>query len=666
MHEIDIVLLKDFVVVFGCAAPVVYLFHRFRQSPIVAFVITGIIVGPHGLHLISDSESVRTLATVGVMILLFSLGLEFSLKKLMETRAAVLIGGPLQMLGTAGAVMLVTRYLGIPIRAGIVYGMLIGLSSTAVFMKMLAERGEADSVHGRIGLGIAIFQDLCTIPFMIAIPLLASEAALGFPVVFALAKALGLIAMVLVAAHYLFPVLLRGILKTRSKELFLITSIFMFLGTAWITANVGVSLGLGSFLAGLILSESEYGHHIFAEVRPFRDSLNSLFFISIGMLVAPRFIAGNVLLITGMTAGIMVCKIVITTGALKACRIPLQPALLSGVALAQIGEFSFILLQAAEGLGIIHSDPYQIVLACTVISMALTPVSFALFRKLIIRKARNWRPGAAALGRHGEGGAQGIRDLKDHVIICGFGLSGRNMASVLKANRIPYVVVDLNEQRVKESRKDGEPTIFGDCTSTHILEIAGIRHSRVIVFVISDPFATRLAVGAAREMSREIVILTRTKYVADMDVLWDQGSTEVIAEEFEASLELMTRILRVYNAPRSMVAAEIKSIRDQRFGIFRDRKTTVPRIRLSNDLDIFTETWQVPEDCAWSGSTISDTRLRGETGALILGIIRENRTLNNPGHEETIVSGDRLVLSGTKEQLNHAIRLLTHGKSSGP
>jgi len=259
MHEIEIGLLKDLVVVFGCAAPVVYLFHRLKQSPIVGFVVTGAIVGPYGLHLVSDGDSVRTLATVGVMILLFSLGLEFSLKKLMETRVAVLVAGPLQLGGTIAIVILITQFFEIPINSGLIYGMLIGLSSTAVFMKMLAERGEADAIHGRLGLGIAIFQDLCTIPFLIAIPLMADRNADSLSVVSALGKSVALIGLVLIAARYLFPVLLRGILKTSNKELFLITSIFMFLGTAWATANAGVSLGLGSFLAGLILSESESG-----------------------------------------------------------------------------------------------------------------------------------------------------------------------------------------------------------------------------------------------------------------------------------------------------------------------------------------------------------------------------------------------------------------------
>ena len=654
--------LKDLVLVFGCAAVVVYLFHYFKQSPVVGFIITGAVIGPYGLSLIDDVESVRTLATVGLMILLFTLGLEFSLKKLMETRVAVLIIGPLQMLLTVAAVMPLARFRGTSWRDAMVYGVLVGLSSTAIFMKMLAERGEVDSVHGRISLGIAIFQDLCAIPFMIGIPLMVAEKALFGAVASSVARAGLLIAVVLAMARYVFPFVLRKILQTRNRELFLITATFLFLGTAWVSEKVGISLALGSFLAGLVLSESEYGHHIFAEVRPFRDGLSSLFFISIGMLVDPGFIAGNVQLILGMTALIVVGKTVITTVAVMAGRIPLQTALLSGVSLAQIGEFSFILLQAAAGLGIVSAGPYQIFLACSVVSMVIAPVIYGLSRKLVVKYARNWNP-AVAHGLASDEDIQTLGNLKDHVIICGFGLGGQNIARALAANQIPYVIIDLNEQRVRESKREGEPIIFGDCSNTHMLEMCVIKRARVIVFVISDPLGTRLAIEAVRQMSREIVVLTRTKYVADMDVLWDQGSNEVIAEEFEASLELMTRILRVYHAPRSMVAAEIKSIRDQRFGIFRERQTTVPRIRLSNDLDVFTETWQAPVNYSWNGATIAETRLRSETGAMILGIIRENNTLNNPESDERIFSGDRLVLSGTKEQLNKAIQLLTRGKA---
>ena len=592
------------------------------------------------------------------MILLFSLGLEFSLKKLMETRVAVFVTGPLQMAGTAIPVILLARHLGVSTGTGLIYGILIAVSSTTVLMKMLAERSEVDSLHGRIGLGISIFQDLCTVPMIVAIPLLASGEAVLPAVLTALGKAAVIIAAVVMVARYLFPILLGGILRTRSKELFLITSVFMFLGTAWVTSIAGISLALGSFLAGLILSESEYGHQIFAEVRPFRDSLNSLFFISVGMLVDPVVIVRNLAAILGMSAALIIGKALITTVAAVASRVPLQVGILTGVALAQIGEFSFIILQASAAVGLVTARAYQTLLTSSLLTMVFTPVLFGVARRLVGRRdweQTKWPTWAKAT----ELGLAAPAVLEDHVIICGFGVGGRNIVRVLKANRIPYTVLDLNAQSVTEARDEGEPVLFGDCSSAHILELAGIHRARVIVFAISDPFAARLAVGVARRMNRELVILTRTKYVADMDALWDTGSTEVIAEEFEAALELVTRILRVYNAPRALVAAEIKSIRDLRFGIFREDRATVPRIRLSSDVDVYTETWDVPQGSPWNGTTVADSRLRSDTGVLILGIIRENRTLNNPGPDEQIVSGDRLVLSGTKEQLRKAIQTLT-------
>lgn len=654
--------LRDLVVVFGCATPVVYLFHRLKQSPIVGFLVSGVVVGPYGLSLVHDVASVQTLATVGVMILLFSLGLEFSLQKLMETRVAVLITGPIQMAAITGLVMAVTYSLGVSLRSGFTYGTLVAISSTVVLMKLLAERGEVDSVHGRIGLGISIFQDLATIPLLMAIPLLATGKPL-FPGVFlSLLEAVGIILGVVLVARYVFPLLLARVVRTRSKELFLIMAVLMFLGTAWVTSRAGVSLALGSFLAGLILSESEYGHHIFAEVRPVRDALSSLFFVSVGMLVDPSFLVGNLGLVALVTAGVFVGKTLLTAVAVALSRLPLHIGLLTGLSLAQIGEFSFVLLQAGLAVGLVTSASYQLLLASSVITMVLTPIVFGAARKIIAGRL------AGAVGRGAElkPAAPGRSPLEDHVVICGFGVAGRNIAHVLKANQIPYIVVDLNGQRVREAEAENEPIVFGDCTSSQLLERVGVRKARVVVLAISDPFASRLVVPTLRAMNPGLVILTRTKYVLDMDELWDQGSTEVIADEFEASLELMTRILRVYNAPRAMVAAQVKAIRGERFGIFRERSTTVPRLRLSSEVDVYTETFVLPPECPLNGATIAGTRLRERTGAWILGIIRGKQTMNNPGPRERLHAGDRLVLSGTKEQLSLAMEMLAECGAIAP
>ena len=653
-------ILKDLVAILICAVPVVYLFHRLKQSPVIGFVVSGMLIGPFGLSWINDVETVNTLATLGVMILLFSLGLEFSLKKLLETRVAVFGTGPLQVMGTTAVVMVVAHYFGASYASSLLYGVLIALSSTTVLMRVLADRGEIDSVHGRIGLGVSIFQDLCTIPVMVLIPLVAKGEGSLIAVAMTLAKAIAVIVAVFIVARYLFPALLNIILRTHSKELFVMTSVLMFFGTAWATSLAGISLALGSFLAGLILSESEYGQQIFSDVRPFRDSLNCLFFISMGMLVNPGFIGRHLAVIIGMTVAIVIGKALFASGAVWATQFPLHVAIVSGITLAQVGEFSFILLQEAAGTGLVSTESYQMILASSLMTMMLAPANVSAIRNLVGR--RDWqKPALQPSAPRTEAVSKNL--LQDHVIICGFGEAGRNIARTLKANSIPYIILELSGQRAREAASYGEPVMFGDCTSAHILSLAGVSRARVIVFVISDPYAARLAIRAARNANREIVILTRTKRINDMDELWDQGSTEVIAEEFEASLELMTRVLRAYNAPRALVAAEIKAIRTERFGIFRSRPTTVPRIRLSSELDIYTETWEVPEGSPWHGRGVAETRLRGETGALFLGIIRRGRTINNPPADEPIYSGDRLVVTGTKEQLKKAVEMLTHGWS---
>jgi monovalent cation:H+ antiporter-2, CPA2 family len=660
----DFVLIRDLVIVFGCTAPIVYLFHRLKQPPVIGFMITGAIIGPFGFSLIDSVESVQTLAIVGLMILLFSVGLEFSVKKLLELRRAVLVAGPLQLAGTTLLIALTANLFGIRFIDGLIYGILLSQSSTAIIIKVLEPRREVDSVHGRVGMGISIFQDLSTVPLVIAIPLMAASQTSPAVIASILLKSVLLIAAVVFAGRYIFPSLLRIVLRTRNRELFLITSVFIFFATAWVSSSIGVSLALGSFLAGLILSDSEYGHHVFAEIRPFRDGLNSLFFVSIGMYVNPGFLFANPWLVVGVLAATIAGKFLIATLAAMALRIPVHVAALSGVSLAQVGEFSFILLIPAAAAGLVSDAPYQVILACSVMSMMVIPLIYGPARKLIGRRALKWKPRSGSAYAPKQASTP-ISEVTDHVIICGFGLSGRNISRVLKGNNIPYVIVDLNEEVVREARIQEEPVYFGDCTSTHTLKMMGIRRARAIVFVISDPFAAWMAVGAARELNREVAILTRTKYVTDIDALWDQGSTEVVAEEFEASLELLTRVLRIYNSPRAMIAEEIRTIRSRRFGLFRE--PTVPRIRLSNDLEVFSETWRAPgTDWIWNGFRIESTGLREETGCLILGIIRENQAMNNPSPDELLLNGDSLVLSGTKNQLFRAITLLSRGSGQLP
>ncbi|MFQ5540567.1 MAG: cation:proton antiporter, partial [Candidatus Binatia bacterium] len=503
--------LRDLVVVYSFSAAVVYLFHKLNQSAIVGFLVAGILVGPYGLSLVGGTESVHVLAEIGVMLLLFSLGLEFSLEKLLQMRHVVLGTGSAQVITTILLVLAVTVYLEIPPPMGVFLGFLIALSSTAIVVKVLMERREIDSIHGRVALGLLIFQDLCVVPMIVIIPLLAGQETHWLAVGQALLTAFLIIASVVIVARYVFPLVLHQIVGTRSKELFVITAILMFLGTAWITSEAGFSLALGAFLAGLILSGSEYSHQVFADIRPLRDSLNSLFFISMGMLVDPAFVWSHLGTVLAVLGSVVIGKALIVAGAVLVTGLPLQVAILNGLGLAQIGEFSFVLLEEGAGVALVPPDWYQIILSVALVTMILTPSFFSLSRPLVsVPIVGKW---AVLTSR-----ARTIRELdaakeelKDHVILCGFGASGRNIARALKANNIAYVVLELNAQTVRGERRNGEPIYFGDCTDSKILEHAGILQARVIVFAISDPFSTRRVVRVTRDLNRDIVILIRTR-----------------------------------------------------------------------------------------------------------------------------------------------------------
>jgi len=656
----DIGLLRDFVVVYGAGLLVVFLLQKISASPIAGFLITGLIVGPNGLGLVGQPENVATMADLGVMLLLFSLGLEFSLKKMAEIQHIVLGGGALQVGGTILGVFLISRLAGIPTPAAVFIGFVAAISSTALALNVLDSRGERGSMHARAALGISIFQDLCLVPMIVLVPLLANRAP-DQPIAWLLIKAFGIVAATVAVARYVFPRILELIVGTRSKELFVISSVFTFLAIAWVTSSFGFSLALGAFLAGLILSESEYSYQIFADMRPVRDSLNSLFFVSIGMLVDPWQILASPGVLLMIVLSLMLGKLLITGGSLLAIGLPIQVSLLAAAVLAQVGEFSFILLRVGDRVNLISDAWFQLLISATVGSMVLCPIVYWAVDKVLTTS----REVSERSRREPE--ELFVPGLTDHVVIGGFGESGRNLARVLKQNDIPYVVLELNARRVKEARSEGEPIFFGDCASSSILIRAGIRLARVVVLAVSDPFSTRRAVRVAHLINPAGVILTRTKYLAEIEDLYRLGSHEVIAEEFEASIEIVTRILRVYHLPRAAVAAEIKSIRDTHFGIFlADRHITVPRLRLSDRMELLVETIQVPDNSSFAGLSIAETQLRKRSGASILGIGRGAKTWVNPDPREKILPGDFLVLSGTKQQLKQAILILSEGPIESP
>jgi len=555
-------LLRDLLILFGFATLIAVVLQRARQSTIVAYLLTGMLVGPSGLGLITNRQAIELMAEIGVVLLLFTIGIEFSLEKLLRMRQVVLGAGSRQVGLTIVVVLLAALLLGRPWQQSLFWGFLIAASSTAIVMKLLFDRQELESIHGRAILGVLLFQDLCVVPMMALIPALtAPSAAIALEILLALGKALALVGLILVVAHYFFPPLWRGIVQLRNKEIFLIATIFFSLGTAWTAGQLGLSLALGAFLAGLALSESEFAHQILSEILPFRDSFSSLFFISIGMLLNLSFVRGNWMLVAAFAAGIFLLKVLTGAGAVLTLGFPLRMSLLVGLALAQVGEFSFILLQQGAALGLLSEPAYQTFLAAAIISMMLTPVVIQVSPALAARLAELRglgrffpEPDTAEL-------EQRARPLAEHVIICGYGLNGRLTASVLSRCQIPYLVLETNPLTVRQAASENAPVFFGDGSNQEILAKAGAARARAIIFAISDPFVLGRAVANARLLNPEVAILVRTKRLEDAPALERVGASQVISEELEAAEEINIRLLELFGRTRREAFEEIHHAR---------------------------------------------------------------------------------------------------------
>ncbi len=651
--------LKSLVIIFGVSALVVFLLNRLKIPSIVGFLIAGVIIGPHGLGLVKDVHDVELLAEIGVILLLFVIGIEFSLSNLMRMKKAVIGGGGAQValtiLLSAGAAYLVTGNT----NRSVFFGFLVALSSTAIVLKMLSERAETDSPHGRMMVGILIFQDLCVVPLMFLIPAMGGEG-ISIPVLaIKMGKAALLVAAILLLARWIVPGLLHQVVHTRSRELFITTIILLCLGIALLTSKFGLSLALGAFLAGLVVSESEYAHQATSEILPFKDSFIGLFFVSVGMLMDIGFMSDNCLVIAMAVTAIFGLKTI--TGMLSAIVIgsPLRTALHTGLGLAQIGEFSFVLAVAGKAVGLITEDFYQIFLSSSVATMIMTPfvlksaptVSGWITSRSLLKRASRMR-------KISEGQAF-PRKKSGHVIIVGFGLNGRNLARVLKRADIPYVVLELNSGAVREMKKKGEPIYYGDGTSTGIMQKLGISRARLLVIAISDPTSTRRMVDIARKENPDLYIIVRTRYLAEVDDLKALGANEVIPEEFETSIEIFSRVLHQYQFPRNVITEHIERIRSDSYEVL--RKVEIPKKHLVESemlAGIETETFLIKEGSHVAGHSIRDLHLRSETGATIIAVEREDKIHQNPEPGFILKPNDIILLIGKKEDINHAIEFL--------
>jgi CPA2 family monovalent cation:H+ antiporter-2 len=647
--------LINLLIIFALSIIVLFICSSLRVPTIVGFLLTGVLAGPFGLAFIKNVAQVDIFAEIGVALLLFTIGLEFSFKSLIKVKKAVIVGGLVQVLTTIAAVFIVLTFFGRSFGEAVFIGFLISLSSTAIVIKLLQQRGEIDSPYGKNTLAILIFQDLVTIPMMLLIPVLSgSGSGFGDSLPILLLQGCLIIFVVYISARWIVPRILFEAAKFRSKELFLFCNLGICVAIAYLTSNAGLSLALGAFFAGLIISESEFRLEALSDIVPFRDVFTSFFFISIGMLLNVHFFMDNALFIVILVVGVILIKFI--TGSLSALilGLPVRTVFLIGFAIAQIGEFSFVLSQTGIQYNIMSNETYQLFLSVSLLTMACTPFMISSAPRIVDTLSEKKALKRQFTTTKDEEKPDTSSLLSDHIIIAGYGLNGQNVARTAKLSGIPYTIIEMNAETVKTEKEKGEPIFFGDATEEEVLKHADIQSARIILVVISDPIAIGRIVKNARRMNPGIHIIARTRYLSDVNDLYKSGADEVVSEQFETSIELFTRILSKYFIPKKEIDNFVGEIRKNAYVMLRD--FPIPDLSYEemkiNNPELTIASVRILKKSRFIGKTISESAIRHNYRVTILAIRRKNTVLTNPDGNEKFEENDLVIVHGNSHDIN--------------
>ncbi len=655
-------LLDELAIVATLAVAVTVVLSRLKLPTVAGLLAAGALLGPYGLHLAPEASAIEVLAEIGVVLLLFSIGLEFSFGRMRDVMKQGAVGGLVQVVLTTVVAAAIAMALGQNLGRGVFFGFAFALSSTAIVLRALNERRELDAPHGRFIVGTLIFQDLCVVPMVLIVPLLdaaegAEHAAMNIGI--ALVKAAIVVIGTIAVSRFVVPRVLRWVDASRSREVFLLAILGLCIGTAWLTSLAGLSLALGAFLGGMVVADTEFGHRALGDILPLRDAFVSIFFISLGMLFDVRVVFDNLALVGALLAGFLVAKGLLASVAAMAMRFPSRVAWLAGVGLAQFGEFGFVLTRLAQSNGVIDDSIAAPLLAAGILSMFLTP--------LLVRAAPHVKAGERLLAPLER--MIGVRSidaadddaemqLEDHVVVVGFGLAGRFSAQALHECGVPFVCLELNAENVRRARLLDLPVFYGDATSEEALNHAGIERARMVVLLMNDPLAAERVCDTIRRVSPGTAILMRTRYLTERQPLFRLGATDVVAEEVESAVEIIARMLRFIDVPRNVIDASIRHVRAE--SQTSERKHTMPRSKLGDVralADMKIETALVHMNSPLSGASLVSLRLRQETGALVVGVRRGDTLLDNPDPTVPFEPGDVVYLAGTRDALGKALRL---------
>ena len=651
----------ELIIILGFSIPVIYIFNKIKLPSIIGFLITGILIGPFGLKLIDDIAGISLMADIGVALLMFTIGIEIRLSRFLKNVSEILLTGGLQLLCTFVVGLLIGLAMQLSVNQSVLIGFLLVHSSSALILKILKDRDDESSPQGRISIGIILFQDIMVVPMILMIPFLAAGSGPdALMILWKLFKSVLIIVVILVAARYVIPFALERLVNMNMRDVLVVVSVVITMGIAWITESLGLSLAIGAFLAGLALSDTDFTHQIISDVSPFRDVFLAVFFVSFGMILNLDFLQAHPgpILLTSLT--IILIKFAVVFSLVALMKYPLRTALLSGVLLSQIGEFSFVLASQGYRSQIISGAIYQTFIGASVLTFIITPLLASLAYYLLDRKKTLYSDPPGTLPDHPV-------SLSNHVIICGMGLNGRNLAKVLKNTAINYEIIDLNFQKIKKAKNGGDQNvIWGDASNVGILRRAGVEKAHVMVIAISDRFLTKSCLSNAKTLNPKLHVIVRTKYLADIEELLTLGADDVIPEEFETSIQIFSRVLKMFHIPNSIVLVQGNIIRNQSYGILREVLYTpeafdqIGQILAQGTI----ETYYVAPGNPTIGKSIRDINLKAETGAMIINIIRKNETITNPPSDFIFEAEDQLILFGSHSAIDLGLKKL-EGNSAG-
>ncbi|MEX1188046.1 MAG: cation:proton antiporter [Bacteroidia bacterium] len=657
--------LYDIGIIFGLAIIVLLVCNYFKIPTVIGFLLTGVVAGPDVLNLVRAESDISLFAEIGIILLLFSIGIEFSLKDLLRMRRQVFLGGALQLFGTVIVVTIAAIMFDLLFKEAIFIGFLFSLSSTAIVLKILQEKGRLQSPQGRSTMAILIFQDIAVVPLMLLTPYLSKEAeGLDFSFVLTIIKGILTVIAVIVISRTVMPRLLFLVARGKSNELFLLTILMVCLSVAWLTSALGLSLSLGAFLAGLIISESEYSHEAFGTILPFRDVFTSFFFISIGLLVNMDYFLSHVALIAGVAILIMIVKTLVAGGAIFYTGNNARVALIAGLFVCQVGEFSFILAETGREMKVINEQNYQLFLAVSLASMAATPILLNRADQLT-----SWISGVLLSDTIKKRFPRLIKTTisqpkfdqswNDHVVIIGFTDTGKNISRVIRMAKIPFLAIDMDPEVVlAASNNKKTPVVYGNASKASVLKHANIDKARAVVITIKNVGEIKAILSELRKLAPSCYVLTTSRSLADMSSILESGANEVISEQFESSVEIVTRLLSRYFVPRNEIDDFVVRLRGLNYEMVRTIRYEHQglqdyRLEIS-DTEILT--FKVLETSPFAGKRLMDLQLRNDWGVSVLAIKRGVSITANPSGNELIQPSDILVVFGNHSDVDRISR----------